>query len=174
MKRMIPIALVASLHAPVAAQTVECTWSSGPIRLVGTFTESAAMFRVHNDGPSARRVTGDEFAQRHDCPTDRFPDAQCRIEGDDAMGFRFRTVWPDDYIAGIRLPRRDDPDGVPAMYYAARVRVRDIGFVGSPDFGFASIPWGLCSADQEPVPALPLPFIIVGAVLLFLLRSQAR
>ena len=90
MKRMIVIALLASLHAPVAAQTVECTWSNGPIRLVGTFTESAAMFRVHNEGPSARRVTGDEFMQIHDCPSDRYPDSRCR---------RVRLFFVDCYLA---------------------------------------------------------------------------
>lgn len=87
------------------------------------------------------------------------------------MGFNFKTVWPGDYIeSAVAVPRRDDPEGNPAKYYRVRLQVRDVSAnIGThPD----SVPWGLCRAET-PVPALPLPFIIIGATVLFLLRYRA-
>lgn len=176
MKRLIALALIAVMHATVAAQIAECTWidnRDAGLLLIGTFTDTSVRFVLRNNSSQAHRVTTDAFAQLHDCYLS--PGHRCAIRvGDrnyEPMGFNFKTVWPGDYIeSAVAIPRRDDPEGNPAKYYRVRLQVRDVpADIGThPD----SVTWGLCRAET-PVPALPLPFIIIGAAVLFLLRYRA-
>ena len=70
------------MHAPVAAQTAECTWigdKDAGLLLIGTFTDTSVRFVLRNNSSQAHRVTTDAFAQLHDCYLS--PGHRCAIRG---------------------------------------------------------------------------------------------
>ena len=166
-------ALLSGLPAIASAQPGPWVHEETGMELSVIMTDTEARFTLHNGGTSDRRVSNGTFRQLH------------YIEGRDApltvpngaanMGWRngYRTVFAGDSISTVTHVRRPDPNGCPASHFKASMSFgrdalgRTIGFTTD----IQRWPGPDCAV---PVPALPLPFLVLGAAVMLLVRRSRR